>query len=294
MLLGIEIGGTKLQLGLGRGDGVIRHAWRAAIDPAAGRGAILVQIVSGVGDLLSSAGSELSLIRAAGVGFGGPVDVAAGRVVTSHQVGGWDDFPLGDWLATTLGLPSVIANDADAAGLAEATFGAGRGVTPVFYVTLGSGVGGGLVLDGRIYPGAGRGAAEIGHLPVTVNGEPGELEDFAAGWAVARRAGAPDGPTAATRARAGDPAAVASFAAAVEALSQALAAVVLVVCPRRVVVGGGLSLVGDDLLFGPLRAALAARVFRPFAGLTDIVPAALGEAVVVHGALALAAAAAGG
>ena len=84
--------------------------------------------------------------------------------MTSHQVDGWNDFPIVRWVGETLGLAAVLQNDADTAALAEAQYGAGRGFDPVFYVTVGSGIGGGLILGGKVYRGSGRGAAEIGHL----------------------------------------------------------------------------------------------------------------------------------
>ena len=93
-----------------------------------------------------------------------------------------------------LGKPAVICNDADVAGLAEALFGAGRGLSPIFYMTVGSGIGGGLVIDGQMYRGVGKGAAEVGHLrpayPFLDAPHAGILEDYAAGWGIARRAGA--------------------------------------------------------------------------------------------------------
>ena len=104
-----------------------------------------------------------------GVGFGGPVDAARGRTQTSYQVEGWTDFPLADWLSENLGVPAVVVqNDADTAGLAEARFGAGKGCSPLLYLTIGSGIGGALILDGQIYRGGGLGAVEIGHLEVPV------------------------------------------------------------------------------------------------------------------------------
>jgi glucokinase len=303
MYLGVEIGGTKLQLGLGEGDGVIRGLWRGAVDPAAGGEGIRRQIVGALPDLLAEAGVERSALKGVGVGFGGPTDDATQTVIKSHQIAGWDGFPLGAWLADALGVPTVICNDADVGGVAEALFGAGKGLSPVFYMTIGSGIGGGLIIDGEIYRGVGRGAGEVGHL--SIRGED-ILEAFASGWGIQNRANrlaAADPRYAALKARvggdlttrdlaaaarAGDPAAAELIGVAVEALAEAVDGVIRLLCPRRIVMGGGVTLMGEDLFFAPLRAAVADRVFPPFAGLTDIVPAALGEEVVVHGALALA------
>jgi glucokinase len=313
MYLGIEIGGTKLQLGLGPGDGRMLGLWRGTVDPAAGGDGIRRQIVAAVPDLLTQARVHRRSLKGVGVGFGGPVDDATRSVIKSHQVAGWDGFPLADWLGQALGLPAVLGNDADVAGLAEALFGAGQGLSPLLYMTIGSGIGGGLVVSGEILRGAGRGAAEIGHLkvrePRAADGSLETLENIASGWAIGRYArelashapgsggklielaGSVAAITAETVARAaavGDALANRVLGEAMDALADAMCAAIVLVCPRRVVIGGGVSLMGEELLFAPLRTRIAERVFPPFAGLTDVVPAALGEAVVVHGALALA------
>jgi glucokinase len=296
MYLGIEIGGTKLQLGLGRGDGVLRGLWRGTVDPAAGGDGIRRQILAAVPDLLAAANVERSALRGVGIGFGGPVDDATRSVIKSHQIAGWDGFPLADWLGEALGLPAVLGNDADVAGLAEARFGAGKGLSPVFYITVGTGIGGGLIIDGEIYRGVGKGAAEIGHLLVPSPSDPADvqiLEHFAAGWGIEARAARFGGlpPTAkaiAAAAKQGERNALQLLDEAVSALAFAIRQLIPLVCPRRIVIGGGVSLAGEDLFFAPLRRKLDERPFAAFAGLTDIVPAALGEEVVIHGALALA------
>src|SRR5438132_917244 len=167
MYIGIEIGGTKLQLGAGLGDGVLRGLWRETIDVNAGPEGIRRQITRGIPELLAQAGVERSHVRGIGIGFGGPVDDATHTVIKSHQIEGWDDFPVAKWIAEVTGFPAVLGNDSDVAGLAEALFGAGKGFSPVFYTNIGSGIGGALIIDGQIYRGSGRGAAEIGHLSVT-------------------------------------------------------------------------------------------------------------------------------
>src|SRR5687767_12982754 len=120
MFLGIEIGGTKLQLGVGPGDGTLAGLWRGGVDPTAGGDGIRRQIVAAVPEILTSARVDRSALRGVGIGFGGPVDDAARTVIKSHQVAGWDGFPLAEWLGEALGLPAALGNDADVAGLAEA------------------------------------------------------------------------------------------------------------------------------------------------------------------------------
>jgi glucokinase len=315
VFLGIEIGGTKLQLGLGAGDGVLKGLWRGGVDVAAGAEGIRRQITAAVPELLGRAGVERAQVRGLGIGFGGPVDDRTHTVIKSHQIEGWDNFPLADWMGELLGWPAALGNDADVAGLAEALFGAGKGLSPIFYITIGSGIGGGLVIDGEIYRGCGRGAAEIGHLRISQQSVTGvwrsPLEEVASGWAIEQEArtqahihnndytamviqlagGDPSLLTLRHMARAaeqGDAFVWEVLRPAWESLAEGICHVLALLCPRRIVIGGGVSLMGEELLFKPLRQLVAERVFKPFAGCYDIVPAALGEEVVVHGALALA------
>ncbi len=300
MHVGIEIGGTKLQLGLGETDGRLAGLWRETVDAAAGPEGIRKQIVRGYPELLAQAKVAATDVAGIGIGFGGPVDDATGRIIKSHQIAGWDDFPLAHWIEELLGRPAVLGNDADVAGLAEALCGAGRGYSPVFYITVGSGIGGGFIVDGTIYRGQGRGGAEIGHLRMPVLSADGlhwlPLEELVSGWAIAKQAAAVQwtGPTPETAvtvaqlAQQGDAQALALLHRAWSHLADALCHVITLLCPRRIVIGGGVSLMGEALFFQPLRALVAERVFPPFDGCYEVVPAQLGEEVVVHGALALA------
>jgi glucokinase len=317
MYLGIEIGGTKLQLGVGRGDGTLAALWRGSVNVAAGPEGIRRQITAAAPELLQQANVDRAQITAVGIGFGGPVDDAAHTIIKSHQIEGWDNFPLADWIHDMLGWPAVLGNDADVAGLAEALFGAGKGLSPIFYITVGSGIGGGFVVNGEIYRGCGRGAAEIGHLCIWTPGregidgwEWGPLEAYASGWGIGHRARSRlaqgegkdsdllgpgktirediSGQQVAAAAAEGDSFAQAVLDEALVCLANAICHVITLLCPRRIIIGGGVSLMGERLFFEPLRALVDRMVFRPFKGLTDIVPAALGEEVVVHGALALA------
>jgi glucokinase len=320
--LGVEIGGTKLQLGIGRGRGEIVVLRRLAVDPARGASGIREQIAGAFPDLVNEARLDRRAIGAVGVGFGGPVDTTRGRIERSYQIEDWEDFPLAEWMSAELGVPAVVIhNDADSAGLAESRFGAGRGFSPLLYMTVGSGIGGALIIDDRIYRGFGKGAGEIGHLivPVVDDGPDArwglmELEQVASGWAIARAGqdlvdsgaissdtGGWDsleeaagreprkitGWTVAQAARRGVPEAIAILTRAQVAIGFALLQAIALVAPSRIVIGGGVSLIGEQLWFAPIRRLVAEHAFPPFRGV-EIVPAALGEEVVVHGALALA------
>src|SRR5882724_3927234 len=186
MFLGIEIGGTKLQLGVGDSAGPeLADLARHDVDPQGRAAGILEQIERSASALIRK-----HSIERIGFGFGGPVDRAAGVATKSHQVAGWDNFPLARWCRETLGKPACVGNDCDVAALAEASHGAGCKAKSVFYVTVGTGIGGGLVLDGKLH-GAGRPAAsEIGHLRPGLNADRPEMtvESLAAGPAIAAAA----------------------------------------------------------------------------------------------------------
>jgi glucokinase len=322
-LLGIEIGGTKLQLGIGRGRGDIVALRRLQVDPARQASGIREQIAEAFPLLLEEAQLDRGAIGAVGVGFGGPVETGRGRTERSYQIDGWDDFLLAGWIREELGIPIVVVhNDADTAGLAESRFGAGKGHSPLLYMTVGSGIGGALIIDDRIYRGFGQGAGEIGHLlvPVFADESPGvptdlkELEQVASGWAIARAGQelfesarfAADtkiqdirdeaagrarrrikGSMVAEAASRGVPEAAAILVRAQRTVGFALAQAIALMAPRRIVIGGGVSLIGVEWFDG-IRRFVDQYVFPPFRGGFDIVPAALGEEVVVHGALALA------
>jgi glucokinase len=296
LYLGIEIGGTKLQVALGDGRGTIHHLHRVAAQPAAGAEGIRQQIVVAVEDLLHQAQIQRSSITRCGIGFGGPVDDRTQTTITSHQVAGWDHFPLAAWSREKLGIEAVIGNDADLAGLAEARFGAGKGCNPVFYMNIGSGIGGALILDGRIHRGTGLGAGEIGHLWIDYDADKWQprgkewsiLEHRASGWALQKAAGTPDVLSLLKAVEAEDATAVKVWECARRRLVVALSHVIALVCPQRIVLGGGVSLAPSALFLDPLREELASIVFTPFARSYDVQVAGLGELVVVHGALALA------
>lgn len=298
-ILGIEIGGTKLQLVAGDADARITARRRFTVDKARGGAGIREQIQAALPELI-----DVARPVAIGVGFGGPVDSATGQICCSHQIEGWSEFPLGEWLRGLSGLPVTVDNDANTASLGEARCGAGKGSNPVFYVTLGSGVGGGLVVDGRIFHGAKPGEAEIGHVRLDKSGV--IVEQRCAGWAVDRKIREackrePWSPLSHLTAAAdhGEARALAPALAQGDALAQrildevaddlafGLSHVTQLMHPEVIVLGGGLSLVGE-----PLRAAVANAlkryVMEAFAPGPRVVLAGLGEDAVPVGALLLA------
>ena len=326
MYLAIEIGGTKLQLAVGSGQGPpLVDLCRLDVDRSRGADGIRQQIAQVAPSLI-----QKHRVRAIGIGFGGPVDPTAGRTLKSHHVEGWTDFPLVDWCRQTLGLPAALGNDADMAGLGEARFGAGRGAKVCFYSNVGTGIGGALVIGGRLYTGSAGVACEVGHLRPGLDClEPEQnLESLAAGWGIeaairqlvqgggespwgqqwaAQLSDRLNSDRADLLGRAGGQAHqlsarhVAEAAAAGNLLAQkvwdracqaygwALAQVITLIAPDVVVLGGGVSLAGEELFLKPVREYVHRYVFPPLRESFRIVPAALGEEVVLHGALTLAA-----
>jgi glucokinase len=307
--LGIEIGGTKLQLAIGSGNGHLDHFWRTTIIPANGATGILNQIEQGFSEILRQKQLQPKELSGVGIGFGGPIDDTTRSVIKSHQVQGWDEFPLADWAEKKFGLPCEVGNDADVAGLAEACHGAGKGYDSIFYMTIGSGIGGGMILNQNIYRGVGRGAAEVGHLKVADfrDGRSGfdSLENIASGWGISKYAWErlsqengsllkdyypehPEKVNPQSIARAAEQNELFSqkiLAQTLDSLAWGIASVIVLLCPHRIIIGGGVSLIGENLFFAPLRERVQKTVFPPFKGLTEIVPAQLGEEVVLHGAI---------
>jgi len=310
--LGLEIGGTKLQATEGLSDGTIVRVLRANVDRSRGAQGILEWFGQSAPELIAQARKEGREPKAVGIGFGGPVETGTGRVLVSHQIQGWEGVALKSWFEEHVGLPTVVENDANAAGWAEYCKGLGRGTKNFFYMNIGSGIGGALIVEGRLYNGQGRGAGEIGHtwVPDWTSAEPGmtdKLENLCSGWAIERRmralsplaAGTPlfalcggvpghlTCPMLAEAARGGDAFAMGEVRHVAETVALALANLVTLFHPEKIALGGGVALMGDVLLT-PLHAALDRRVFGPYRGMYELSACQLEEDVVTTGALLLA------
>ena len=298
--LGLEIGGTKLQLVVGDESAKIRERRRLTVRADLGAAGIRSQIEKTLPELLAQ-----HKIAAGGVGFGGPVDWRAGRIARSHQIEGWSGFELAAWLRGLVGAPVFVDNDANVAALGETTRGAGAGFSPALYVTLGSGVGGGLVVDGKIYHGAASGETEIGHLRLDRAGT--TLESRCSGWAVDAKIreqikARPDGPLArlvgdsvrgearhlAAALQAEDEVAHRILATTAADLAFGLSHAVHLFHPAVIVLGGGLALVGAPLRTA-VETALRGFIMDVFAPGPALRLSTLGEDAVPVGALLLAA-----
>jgi glucokinase len=302
LIAALDIGGTKIAGALVDPDGqLLVRALRPT--PAREDGATVMRAVDEVIAELRAAPQWPAAV-AVGIGSAGPVDASVGTV-SPVNVPGWRDYPLVAGVTEAVGgLPVVLTGDGVAIAAAEHWLGAARGHDNAVCMVVSTGVGGGLVLGGRVYPGPTGNAGHIGHISVDLDGDPcpcgsrGCVERIASGPNIARRAlesgwrppaGAePTAAAVADSARAGDPVALASFDRAAQALAAGIAATANLVELGIVVIGGGVAGAGP-LLFDPLRAHLARYATLSFTSGMKVVPALLGTDAGLVGAAAAAA-----
>jgi glucokinase len=312
LVAAIDIGGTKIAGGLvGAEDGVLQQRIERPTRAAESGEVVLGALAEVVAELRAS--EDWSRVRLVGVGSAGPVDTVRGTV-SPVNIPGWRDFPVVLEVGRmTGGLPTVLTGDGVAMTAAEHWRGAARGFDNALCMVVSTGVGGGLVLGGALYPGPSGNAGHIGHISVDLDGDPcpcgsrGCLEGLASGTAIARHAlaagwrpsggtgrtaagGAGNGATAAAvaeSARAGDPRALSAFARAGQALAAGIAATATLVELDVVVIGGGVAQAGE-LLLGPLRARLAEYATLPYVRGLRICPADLATDAGLVGAAAAA------
>lgn len=313
-VLGLDIGGTKLAVGVVTCVGEVHGLQVQPTDPVSGPDAVLERLFAMGRQALEIA--DVGPVAAVGISCGGPLDAARGVLLGPPHLPGWIDVAVTERARNAFGVPTTLANDATAAALAEYWYGAGRGTSSMLYLTLSTGVGGGAVLDGRLYRGAYGNGAEFGHIQVRSDGRRcscgrrGCVEAYASGTNIARRAREAvtlqaSGTTAhepasslhslaavtaadvAAAARAGDRLAGRVWAETVELLAVALVDLVNIFGPDAVVLGGGVTRSGA-LLLDPLRALVAAQAMAPAAHAARIDLTALGDVVGVVGAAAVA------
>ncbi|MFH8371673.1 ROK family protein [Streptomyces sp. NPDC018031] len=303
LIAALDIGGTKIAGALVDGSGkLVARARRAT--PAQEDGATVMREVSAVLRELTAT-PQWSRVAAVGIGSAGPVDASVGTV-SPVNIPGWRGFPLVAGVReTTGGLPVTLVGDGVAMTAAEHWQGAARGRSGALCMVVSTGVGGGLVLDGRLHPGPTGNAGHIGHISVELDGDPcpcggrGCVERIASGPNIARRARdggwrpGPDGDVSAAAvaaaARAGDPVARASFERAARALAAGIAATAAMVEIEVAVVGGGVAGAGE-VLFAPLRRMLGDYATLSFVRRLTVLPARTGTDAGLVGAAAAAAA----
>jgi glucokinase len=278
MILAIDIGGTKFSMAVFDGERMVRRESRAT-DATGGREWMVGQIAG-----IARAWRHEYQFRRCGIGFGGPVDYAAQRVVFSTHVGGWRDFDLCGCVEEAAGAAAAMDNDANVGAMGEAEFGAGKGYSPLFYLTLSTGIGGGIWDAGSLWRGADSYAGEIGHLtirpdgPECLCGARGCFERMCCGLWLERDHGRP------ARELLEDAEFVKGY---VVDLALGLKSAIMLLNPERIVIGGGIAKAGERL-FGPLRAELRRQITSWSGARIDVAQAALGDDSVLYGALVLA------
>ncbi|ADJ26654.1 ROK family protein [Dehalogenimonas lykanthroporepellens BL-DC-9] len=301
-ILVADLGGTKVLAGaVGEGNRLEYRVRRGS----AGAGSQDEILTNLYGALTEVAAAMPEPPQAVAVASAGAIDLAAGVVTHSPNMMAVNGLPLRTMISEKYGLPTVLLNDASAAALAEHRLGAGRGCRDMIFLTVSTGIGGGIIIDGRLYQGIDGTAGEFGHTVIDRHGEPdtcgarGCLEQYASGTAIARRAkqlldagrrseleagrdrlSAADVADAAAR---GDALATEVFDEALQALGLGLVSIVNVFNPEVIVIGGGVSGTGSQL-FEPVRRMVAEHAYQLPARRVSIVPAELGDEAGVIGA----------
>lgn len=307
----VDLGGTHVRTGVvdhtlriaGRTDEPTRHEL--------GPEGVIDQIVRQTRESVRQTGTEWSHVSGLAIGAPGPLDSTTGVVLSPPNMPGWDDVPLKTMLEAELQIPVKVVNDANAAALGESYFGAGRGHRNLVYLTISTGIGGGIVVEGRLLEGASGMAGELGHMtidrsgPICKCGNRGCLEVLASGTAIARRfregleAGVKSGatdwlgeahPTAADVARAaalGDEFALTVFTDAAEAVGFGVVNCIHIFNPEVIAIGGGVSNAGA-LLFDPINRIVDRYALPVPRSAVRVLPAELGDDVGLVGAGAVA------
>ncbi len=309
-ILGIDIGGTKTLAGVVERSGSILSTKRVETPGSLGPERALALIKSTAHEVVAASGVKPDVI---GVGCGGPLDRTTGELFKVPNLPGWQGVRLIDEFAGEFGIPTYVDNDATAAAMGELHFGAGKGIRNFAFFIVATGIGGGIIIDGRPYRGEGDNAGEFGHQKIRRDGpkcpcgDHGCVESLASGTSIARiaREGLADHPNTVLREWAASPAEITAemvaraakqgdeYASSVwfEAmynLGLGVTNVVNILNPRRVILGGGVTKAGEELVFEPVRKVVRERAMPALAADVDVVPAGNGDMVGLLGAVAVA------
>ena len=295
-VLGLDIGGTKLAAGVVEADGTVHGFQSAPTEAERGPDEGCRRLFELGRRAVAESAVSWERIVGVGIGCGGPIDSTNGILIAPLHLAGWQNVPVVELASAAFDRPAVLDNDATACAAGEHRYGAGRGTRDMVYLTLSTGVGGGVVVDGQLRRGRSGNGGELGHVTVDWRGRVcrgcgrrGCLEAYASGTSIAERAqeaGMP-GVTAAEvaeAARAGDPVAARVWEETCEAVACGITSIANLFEPEAVVLGGGVLRTGEQLL-APVRALVERQVFAPR---VEIVRAALGDAVGVVGAATVA------
>lgn len=312
-LIGIDIGGSKIAVGLADERGNLIDKKRLATLVDLGREQVVDSIKASAWGLLREYHMSAEDVEGIGIGCGGPVDPQRGMILTCPNMPGWDNARLTEMFTDEFGAPAWIENDATAATLAELVFGAGMNVRGFVYFTISTGIGGGIVIDRKLYRGSTGNAGEFGHQVILPDGPPctcggrGCLESISSGSSIAKRARREcfDWPSTvllhwvdgnpmlissehvSRGAAEGDEFSAYIWDQAMNYLGIGVANIVNALNPELVVLGGGVTRAGE-LLFEPVRRVVEKQTMTGLGGLVSVVPAALGDDVGIVGAVTVA------
>ncbi|WP_244833993.1 ROK family protein [Clostridium sp. BJN0001] len=306
-VIGIDLGGTKISTALSDLNGEIVSQTTVPTKADEGEIPVLNRIINSVSSVIEDSSADLSEIKAIGIGSPGPLDAEKGVIIYTPNLP-FKDFNLVEPLKKKFNLPVFLDNDANVATIGEYMFGAGKGSKDVIFFTISTGVGGGAILNGKIYRGHTSNALEIGHMTIEQNGPRcncgniGCVEALASGTAIAKRAKEALESKAETslrqyekvtsaevfeEAKKGDTIAKDIISSALNYLGIAVANAVTIFDPEVVIMGGGVTKAGD-IVFDTVRKVVDKRCFKSMASSVKIVPAGLGQDAGVIGAVALA------
>jgi glucokinase len=313
-VLGVDVGGTKLATVLATRSGKILHKVRLPTEAARGAAFGVARLISMLHQNLEESGTDPQDIIGIGVACGSPMDAERGVILGPPNLQSWNPVPIVEILETEFGLYTQLENDANAGALAEWLFGAGRDKRNVIYMTMGTGIGGGLILDGRLYRGTNGNAGEVGHMRVVREGGPlcgcgkrGCLEAFCSGPAIARRT------KEALRQRSRSDSAIVSLAGSLEAVTAehlfaaarqgdklaldlvdetahymgvGLANIIQALNPEVIVLGTIATEQGDFFL-DRVRRVVREETWPQMSQVCEILPSPLGERVGDYGAISI-------
>jgi glucokinase len=297
--LGLDIGGTKIAAGVVDPDGGVRGFVAAPTEAVRGPDDGVARLFELGRRAVAGSGAAWDEIDGVGIGCGGPLDSDGGVLIAPLHLLAWSGVPIVELATAAFDRPAVLDNDATAAAAAEHRHGAGRGTQNMVYLTVSTGVGGGVVLDGKLRRGPTGNGGELGHVTVDWHGRlcrgcgrRGCLEAYASGTSIAERAqeagmAGATAETVAAAARAGEQPATDVWAETCEALACGVASLANLFEPELVVIGGGVSRAGDQLL-GPVREQVLVQRIRQPGQELRIELAALADVVGVVGAAAVA------
>ncbi len=312
-VLAVDVGGTKILAAIisNRGQVIARSYFLTLADE--GPQLVIERIFSAIDHILRQINIDLSQLDSISIAAAGAIDLKKGLITSSPNLPNWCDVPLRDIVREKYNVNTFLINDASAAALGEHHFGVGRGVNNLILLTVGTGIGGGIIINGGLYSGVSGSAGEIGHMTIDVNGprcscgNAGCLEALVSGTAVAREAikrirqgersslteivgGKIENITAekvSIAAQGGDPLALEVILKAATYLGIGIANLVNIFNPEMIIIGGGMVKMGD-LLLNPVRQVVRERAFQLSVQAVQIVPAQLGNDAGVLGAAAFA------